>query len=191
MGIAGHKEAGKSSLAKHLAAKIDNSIIAPLAAAVRSELIWAINDGIIPEEMPEDIRNHYRKLQAMTDLGLKLAINNKPTHPSARKLLQWWGTDYRRAQEENYWIDRLNEVYKTSIEDPTTIVFVDDVRFKNEVDFIHKHKGNVLWLERDTELDNHISERAISPSDCDITIDSNCELGEMLAKGERLMKGII
>lgn len=50
-------------------------------------------------------------------------------HP---KLLQWWGTEFRRAQDPDYWVKKL----AASIPGNTNIALVSDVRFVNEADYI-------------------------------------------------------
>lgn len=62
-------------------------------------------------------------------------------HP---KLLQWWGTEYRRAQNPNYWVDKLCE----SIPGTLDVVMITDVRFPNEADAIKNRKGYTVKIER-------------------------------------------
>lgn len=72
---------------------------------------------------------------------------------SPRQVLQWWGTEYRRAQNEHYWIDKM-----VITEHPTVI---PDVRFHNEADFIHAHFGTILKIERPgiPNVNPHVSEQ--------------------------------
>ena len=55
-------------------------------------------------------------------------------HP---KLLQWWGTDFRRAQDPDYWVKRTFESIPSNID----IALVSDVRFQNEADSITERGG--------------------------------------------------
>lgn len=85
-------------------------------------------------------------------------------HP---KLLQWWGTEYRRAQNKNYWVDKLF----ASIPANTDIALISDVRFQNEADAITSRGGynvNVQRLNQDGTMyqstdrsPNHLSETAL------------------------------
>jgi len=71
------------------------------------------------------------------------ALWHKPYPDEIRRLLQWWGTEYRRAEDENYWvkkgIERIEDVYEFY-----DLVVVTDVRFGNEADAIHALGGIVL-----------------------------------------------
>lgn len=63
-------------------------------------------------------------------------------HP---KLLQWWGTEYRRNNfGENYWIDKLF----ASIPANTDIALISDVRFPNEADGIKQRGGYTVNVQR-------------------------------------------
>jgi hypothetical protein len=47
-----------------------------------------------------------------------------------RPILQWYGTDFHRARDENYWVQRLKG--RIEVRSPAAVV-VDDARFTNEV----------------------------------------------------------
>ena len=71
-----------------------------------------------------------------------------------RTLLQWWGTDYRRKKDPDYWVKRLQ---KSIADRDPHIVLVTDVRFMNEVDFIHSLNGYVIKVIKDgpPDIDVH------------------------------------
>jgi hypothetical protein len=63
-------------------------------------------------------------------------------HP---KLLQWWGTDYRRTYYgEDYWVKKLF----TSIPSNTDIALVSDTRFPNEAAGIKQRDGYTINVQR-------------------------------------------
>lgn len=61
------------------------------------------------------------------------------------KLLQFWGTDYRRRMNPFYWINKLKAKLD---EDSPTVALVTDVRFKNEAYFCLKDGGYLIRIER-------------------------------------------
>lgn len=82
--------------------------------------------------------------------------------PKPRPLLQWWGTEYRRKRDPEYWVKRLR---KTLTEHNPDIALITDVRFTNEVDFIHELGGYVVKCERlgnpDVNVHEHLSEAVL------------------------------
>jgi|GEM_PF-1814824 len=61
-----------------------------------------------------------------------------------RLLLQWWGTEYRRSVNPDYWV---NKVAARIAEEKPAVALLTDVRFINEVQFCQKY-GNVVKVER-------------------------------------------
>lgn len=60
------------------------------------------------------------------------------------KLLQWWGTEFRRAQNPNYWV----EAWKKAIDPKADVVIVTDVRFVNEAEAIKAASGVTIKVSR-------------------------------------------
>jgi hypothetical protein len=86
-----------------------------------------------------------------------------------RRLLQWHGTEYRRAQDKDYWINRVREKVKTGK------WVVSDVRFQNEVAMIREEGGQV-WLI--TGRDDGYTPTHASETDWkDTTFDATFENG--------------
>jgi hypothetical protein len=79
--------------------------------------------------------------------------------PKPRPLLQWWGTEFRRKQDPDYWVKRLD---KKLIQHAPEVALVTDVRFRNEVDYIKARGGFVVECLRtsapDFEVEEHSSE---------------------------------
>ncbi len=60
------------------------------------------------------------------------------------KLLQWWGTEYRRAQDNEYWTRQ----WKAAISPKANIVIATDMRFLNEADTIKSVGGYTIQVNR-------------------------------------------
>ena len=63
---------------------------------------------------------------------------------SPRQILQWWGTEYRRAQSPRYWTAQLIKRLADYRRDDETRFVVTDVRFDNEAHAL-RMAGAVLW----------------------------------------------
>lgn len=88
-------------------------------------------------------------------------IWEKPTPGYMRQILQRHGSEYRRAQDPDYWVKQFSERYDLfhlGLGNDARMV-VTDVRFLNEADKIHQ-LGGVVWriTRPGTEQMNHISE---------------------------------
>lgn len=69
---------------------------------------------------------------------------------SPRQILQWWGTDYRRAQDKDYWVAKC---YEHLVRIPRMLfqpelVVISDVRFANEADLVRLFEGEIWQIKR-------------------------------------------
>ena len=91
-----------------------------------------------------------------------LEIFNDPDRKNRfRKLMQWWGTDFRRATEDDYWRRKGIEAIKKldAYWQGQCILFVPDIRFPDEAKMIKELGGLMFRVERPTtEVDSHPSE---------------------------------
>lgn len=62
---------------------------------------------------------------------------------SPRQILQWWGGEYRRAQDPLYWIKKAEHHFK-----PGARLICTDVRDDTEVELIKKHNGLFVHVYR-------------------------------------------
>jgi len=67
-----------------------------------------------------------------------------------RQILQWWGTEYRRAQRINYWLEALrSRVTQLHALDGRSRFVITDARFENEAAMIRAMGGVVWQIARD------------------------------------------
>lgn len=67
---------------------------------------------------------------------------------SPRHVLQWWGTEYRRAQNANYWADQVGMKIADGIVGGSTRWVITDCRFDNEVRGIRSLGGQIWQVMR-------------------------------------------
>lgn len=175
IGISGKIGSGKNYLAEKLMQEFEalgNTIAeASFAGGLRDELNRVIKtikvealDGNTGVDIIDKIKNIYRFSEEEATLMYSCLINdimhvdglnaNSRTE-SIRRALQILGTDIRRNQNTNYWV----ELFFAHVP-AADFVLVTDVRFPNEADSILKNNGVLLRLELSQEIiDERIKER--------------------------------
>ena len=65
---------------------------------------------------------------------------------SPRQTMQWWGTDYRRHQQADYWVSAfLKRAHYLIGQRLASRIVVTDCRFADEVDAVRRSLGGQLW----------------------------------------------
>ncbi len=149
IGISGHLKHGKTECAKILCTLLPNAHIINFADALKEEVSKA------------------------TGTPIETIEKNKDTF---RTILQWWGTDFRRAKNHTYWIEEwikrcLRKINETNCE----YIIVGDVRFLNEADAIKSNCGFVWRVTRPSVIgtSTHISENEMDTYVADYSIMNN------------------
>lgn len=188
IGLTGKMATGKDTFFEQAKASGYHTMRLSFADAVREEVEHYIADGMF---LP--------------------AIRTKPYSDEARALLQWWGTDFRRAQDPEYWLKVIRNalnVIKARDEamGTSTLVFITDVRFPNEADIVKEFGGTIVRLEVPLSVrcdrlkmkpdqletrDAHISERALENYPVDIFIDATTLPYRYYADGRQKMQAIL
>lgn len=122
----------------------------------------------------EQVLNHGQRLDALWD---------KPYPPEVRKMLQWWGTDLRRSENPNYWIDKMkHELAPYAKGGPYSegrAAVITDCRFPNEAEAVRDMGGIVvrIWAPQTIRKERlgvlppeHASESQIESIEADITV---------------------
>jgi len=110
---------------------------------------------------------------------------------TARKLLQWWGTDVRRKNDPNYWIKESNIKINEYIQMGFEMILVDDMRFPNEMNLLEDKGGVTVRLREydgyvvDDESKGHSSETALDNAMFDYVFCP--EFGKLKETGQMLL----
>ena len=110
------------------------------------------------------------------------------TAVTVRRILQWWGTEYRRAQDPDYWTKAWSRKIET-FDLENTHVLIDDVRFMNELNTIKSHGGLIIKIERPgfDGANNHASETSLDDyADWSHVVINDGTLEEFCLKVEKL-----
>lgn len=142
LGITGQKQSGKDTVGEMLAGMILSSLnLKPIRLA-------------FADALKEEI--------ALATGGNVETINTNKHLQEVRRLLQFWGTEIRRAQDKQYWIKQLEA--KVANAPNNSFIYVTDCRFLNEADCIRSMKGQILKVERPDKVnsDPHTSETEVT-----------------------------
>ena len=155
--IIGNIGSGKSTAACILEKEFNFTRMS-FAHELRATCVKLIVHHRWPNETPVDILESYADcfgmLRSIEVDQAVLEIHMKPTTPRARRLLQWYGTDYCRAKDPACWaklaMTRLNDLIRHSEamgrlgkETLCGVVF-DDLRFPEELEALAQ-RGARIW----------------------------------------------
>ena len=79
-----------------------------------------------------------------------------------RPFLVSYGTHIRRKINKNCWIEKIEEKVKSDLS-LNTVVFITDVRFPNEVEWVHKTGGESIHIKREGILPPNEDEKLNDP----------------------------
>jgi hypothetical protein len=176
VGFCGPAGAGKSTIAGFAADNLRHLFPQPVVRAsfaeeLRREVFECIESRKWPEgALPPDLVGvHFNS----DDLWIE------PAKTEICRLLQYYGTEFRRRQDEHYWVRRLHRTLRGFSRD--TSILIDDVRYNNEGDYIAARRGLVVEIARPGFAYNpdHPSERGLSRNRIHYTIGNSGSLGAL------------
>jgi len=180
IGFAGKAASGKTTAAQYLAPLLNKEThIVPMAMVLRDE-VEAFLRAIGAEDFvplvygcqDDKLRVFYideqQALQQCPQWNSFLAehadIQDRPGQSalSVRRILQWWGTEYRRAQDPDYWT-KAWERKITGFNLQQVHILVDDVRFMNELNTLRGLGSRIVKIDRPgyAAAGNHASETSL------------------------------
>lgn len=168
IGLTGLEGAGKDSAAEILHR---HRIAFPVAFAdaLRQEISrsFAVDIHELTCRSCKELTNKMLGLCRSTDLSFVAAVlaSHPETDPNApqspRQIMRWWGTEYRRAQDPEYWTKAMREriAWADGIPLPAPAIVITDVRFGNEAELIREMGGQIWRIHRPghTIESNHVS----------------------------------
>ena len=181
IGLVGEKEVGKDTVGAMLTANYGYERRA-FADTLRNEVSDCLNGEfprVEPLVIPEDIKHVLAVYRSHGEAAFE-----KPVPTDMRRLLQWWGTEFRRTFDPDYWV-------KAVAKDLPKSTVITDVRFPNEVAFVRAAGGALIKINRSKPdstigpavIETHVSED-LAKSDSveyDLVIDNNGTLADLQA----------
>ena len=164
IGFAGKAQTGKTTAAKVLEEK--GYRIVSFASGVREECVAFLEKYGITFRMCNFYGTKEDKEEILTFGGCRRPLAETPEflefiHQqspqalyalsfkfSARQLMQWWGTNYRRKQNSNYWVDKAGARIEAFMKEGFNVT-VDDCRFPDEAIMIKSLGGRMFCVVRE------------------------------------------
>lgn len=193
----GHKaRQGKDTLAKFMIEKYHDRFDMErfgFADAVKLESYEGLSFAAHPfwdSSMRRNLFGNIEPPPKFTTRGEILAWSEK-NRPILRPLWQYWGTEFRRAQDENYWVKKtMSDITEADIE----IAIITDLRFLSEVLAVTRRGGYVIKVSREDyqpDVDQHVSETALDGfTDWDLEVSAN-SLEELRAQCPNVLSLIL
>jgi hypothetical protein len=187
LGLAGQAGVGKDTVADYLV-KAYGFVKFAFSDALYAEVqaAYGLEDqSLLRDRATKEVPTERLALKHCTDEGflnstgyllapdIKTKVDHSPLSAlSPRQVLQWWGTQYRRAQDPHYWLwQNENWLHKVRADhlypEHAPQHFVNTtVRFENEREWIHAGgwenlwQGNVWHIRREglAPVASHVSE---------------------------------
>jgi Deoxynucleotide monophosphate kinase len=202
IGFAGKAASGKTTAAKQLASLLDReALIIPMAQVLREEVERFLRSCGATQLVPllygcqdDKLRifhvDQARALAACPKWSEFLAQHadiqqgGGRSAATVRRILQWWGTEYRRTEDPDYWT-KAWERKAAGYDLDHVHILVDDVRFLNELNVIRQLGGRLVRIDRPgfAAGGNHASETSLDGiTDWDEMILNNGSLEEFREK---------
>lgn len=153
-GISGKIASGKDTVGGLLSSELSNQgfyiVETSFGKLIRDEIDYVVkhynNNGDLLElaSDEDDIDELVDSIKEVARLLKDKSIYERSEE--SRAALQFWGTNFRRNQNSNYWIEQMENFLIESILKGVS-VNVTDARFPNEVDLILALGGKVARLE--------------------------------------------
>lgn len=116
-------------------------------------------------------------MAGMPDGGMAGERIDLAAHRSPRQIMQWWGTEYRRRKDPNYWVSKARQTVNWTLKTlRASAIVLTDVRFDNEAELVRSLGGEIWQVKRpgcDVASGAHTSEvtgAAFAPS----VVINNC-----------------
>ena len=187
IGIAGAKQSGKSTVAEIIEELTLEVFVTAYAEPLKIEVFDVIRGKLTaPLWIIDAVPECYRGIHASGEFGYWTKvdwINQRKTE--LRHLLQMYGTEYRRAQDDLYWIKKMAKLLDSYVADArrlqmeNCLTVITDVRFDNEAQLVRDRGGHLIRVNRGQPSgDPHASERRLDLPDA-VEIDNNGSLDDL------------
>ncbi len=107
---------------------------------------------------------------------------------SPRRVLQWWATEYRRAQDPDYWLRPVRNRIAAS----QGSWVVSDPRDLTDIAMVRAFSGSLVRIKnnRVAPVADHLSESGWRAEPCEFHVDNNAGLDWLEAEADRVIGAV-
>lgn len=177
VGIGGYIGHGKDSAGSVLGAAgwgqvnfaddLKEEVLSRLRLTLKASVMSTVGNDLYDDTLPEDLRWTVERRVDEAWWGRRLRFDLWKRKPRVfRELLQEYGTEVRRADDPDYWVEKWTTRVRASLSSFPGI-YATDVRFPNEVEAVRGLGGVVVKILRSGQLASvpHASERLAAEYD--------------------------
>lgn len=155
IGFSGKMASGKDYTSGLLAEKFKEKGLQvfsySFAHALRDEIVEIAKDLLSEQSLLSLVKKHNVSLEQLSnfkelmraDQEFMNTLNPWNRTKELRALMQYWGTDVRRASNPDYWVNKVEDKIVSEI-DNYDVFMITDVRFENEAGLIHRLGGTLF-----------------------------------------------
>lgn len=114
--------------------------------STKNEPMGALALATAPIEFRNAMVYEWAQGRMFHDSTTPTALITAPRSP--RQILQWWGTEYRRKQNDAYWTRQLTARINAYQHDGGTRFVITDCRFDNEAATVRALDGQIWQIKR-------------------------------------------
>lgn len=167
IGLTGPAGSGKDTVAGILQTHCNAAVLA-FADALRNEIVdaYCIEHTVLTRRETKELahpalalsrctdgafvdRMVVHHMAGMPDGGMAGERIDLAAHRSPRQIMQWWGTEYRRRQDPNYWVAKARQTVHWTLKTlRASAIVLTDVRFDNEAELVRSLGGEIWQVKR-------------------------------------------
>ena len=155
LGITGHHNTGKTTVAQLLETHADARAMA-FSDGIYAEVAQAFGCSIL--ELSDRLgKTQPQRLLALQHCTDKAFVQRMQAHAegdlqtprSPRQILEWWGSEYRREQAPDYWLECIrSRIFYLRMHSCRRPIVLADVYKRNEAEMIRNMGGTIWRIER-------------------------------------------
>jgi hypothetical protein len=188
LGLTGHHNTGKTTVAQLLETHADARAMA-FSDGIYAEVAQAFGCSILDLASPLG-KTHPQRLLALQHCADKAFVECVQAHAEGdlqtprtpRQILEWWGSEYRRTQAPDYWLECIrSRIFHLRMHSCRRPIVLADVYKHNEAEMIRNMGGTIWRIERPghEQRTTHATSTEHLQIQADLTLHNIADVGHL------------